>query len=126
MRAPVILHTISSFDQSTLEKSAIPILKGFALCIRSPSPLRNEITNTPDFWSTIQSVHGTSEAAASVFDLLENIVTTRPPAITADNYEAAVSLLNSFAVAGSVGAAGEQKLEKHGRKLKTARQTKPQ
>lgn len=121
-----MLHTLSSFDQSTLEKSAIPILKGLALCIKIPSPLRNEITNTPDFWSMIQSVHGTSEAAASVFDLLENIVTTRPPAITADNYEAAVSLLNSFAVAGSVGAADEQKLEKHGRKIKTARQTKPQ
>lgn len=45
--------------------------------------------------------------------------------MTADNYEAAVSLLNSFAVAGSVGAVDEQKLEKNARKSKTARQSKP-
>lgn len=126
VRAPVILHTISSFDQSTLEKSAIPILKGLALCIKAPSPLRNEITNTPDFWSTIQSVHGIPELAAGVFHLLDNIINSRPPAVTADNYEAAVSLLNSFAVAGSVGATVEQKLEKHGRKSRTSRQIKPQ
>lgn len=126
VRAPVILHTISSFDHSTLEKSAIPILRGLSLCIKKPSPLRNEITNTPDFWSTIQNVHDIPEAAASVFGLVENVVTTRPPAVTADNYEAAVSLLNSFAVAGSVGAIEEQKLDKIARKSKAARQTKPQ
>ncbi len=127
IRAPVILHTISSFDQSVLEKSAITILKGLALCIKNPTPLRNEITNTLDFWSTIQSIQGMPEAtaAAGVFELIENVVITRPSAVTADNYEAAVSLLNGFAVAGSVGAVDEQKSEKNSRKTKSARQPKP-
>lgn len=46
--------------------------------------------------------------------------------MTADNYEAAVSLLNRFAVAGSVGAVEEQKLERGTRRPKSGRQSKPQ
>ena len=116
---------ISSFDQSILERAAIPILDGLALCIKTPTPLRNEITNTPDFWSTVQSLHAKSEAAAGVFGLLENIVNVKPAAVTADNYEAAVSLLNDFATAGSIGAIEEQRSEKTTRKSKVTKPAKP-
>lgn len=116
---------ISSFDQSILEKVALPILKGLAICIKSPTPLRNEITNTPDFWSTIQILYTKSDAAAGVFGLLENIVAAKPPAVTADNYEAAVSLLNNFASAGSIGAIEEQRYEKTTRKPKVTKSAKP-
>jgi len=124
IRAPVILHTISSFDQSTLEKSASGFLKGLNLCIKDAGPLRNEITNTPDFWSTIRNVHSMPEAAARVFELLENVVAGKSPAVTADNYESAVSLLNSFASAGSVGAVIEQKRERNGTRPKPAKPSK--
>ena len=124
VRAPVILHTISSFDQPTLEKSAIAFLKGLNLCIKDPGPLRNEITNTPDFWSTIRSVQGIPEAAARVFELLENVVAAKSAAVTSDNYESAVSLLNGFASAGSVGAVIEQKHERNGPKAKPVKATK--
>lgn len=46
--------------------------------------------------------------------------------MTADNYEAAVSLLNGFAIAGSVGAVEEQKLERAARRPKSGRQSRPQ
>lgn len=46
--------------------------------------------------------------------------------MTADNYEAAVSLLNGFAVAGSVGAVEEQKLERGSRRPKSGRRSKSQ
>lgn len=116
---------ISSFNQSILEKVALPILQGLALCLQNPTPLRNEITNTPDFWSTIQILHAKPDAAAGVFRLLENIVATKPSAVTADNYEAAVSMLNSFAAAGSIGAIEEQRHEKISRKSKVLKSTKP-
>lgn len=48
-----------------------------------------------------------------------------PPAVTANNYEAAMSLLNSFASSGRVGAIEEQKHEKITRKPKAAKSAKP-
>lgn len=101
------------------------ILRGLAICIQNPTPLRNEITNTPDFWSIIESLHASSEGAAAVFELLNSIVTARSSTVTADNYEAAVSLLNKFATAGSVGAVVEQRHEKVARKSKPVKAAKP-
>lgn len=45
--------------------------------------------------------------------------------MTADNYEAAVSLLNKFATAGSVGAVVEQRYEKVGRRPNPSKAAKP-
>ena len=122
VRAPVILHTISSLDPSTMQKSALPILKGLAICMRGPRPLRNEIANTPDFWSTLRSLHVIVDAARSVFDLLVGIMADTPSAITADNYEFAVMALNDFATAGSAGAIVEQKRD---RNVRRSKQVKP-
>lgn len=116
IRAPVILHTISSLDPTTMEKSALPVLKGLALCMRGPRPLRNEIANTPDFWSTLRSLHLITDAASSVFELLVGIMADTPSAITADNYEFAVMALNDFATAGSAGAMVEQKRDRNVRR----------
>lgn len=108
-RAPVILHTISSLDRTAMEKAALPILKGLSLCLRGPRRLRNEIVNTQDFWSTIRAFHSIHEAAGEVFELSQGILEDSPSAITADNYEATVLLLNDFASAGSAGAMIEQR-----------------
>lgn len=91
----------------------MPILKGLSLCIETPSPLRNEITNTPDFWSIIRSLHTVPEAAGNAFDLVARVVAGQPPAVTADNYKETISLLNQYAAAGSVGAIVEQKRDKN-------------
>lgn len=125
VRAPVVLHTISSFEQPILEQAAGSILKGLAVCIRKTGPLRNEITNTPDFWSLLQSLHGNQEVAASVFGLIENTVAGQPPTVTADNYEPTVRLLNSFAMSGSVGAVIEQKRDKNARGPKNTKSARP-
>lgn len=94
----------------------MPILKGLTLCIRDPTPLRNEITSTPDFWSIIRSLHIIPEAAGKSFDLVAKVVYGPPPAVTADNYKETVSLLNRFAAAGSVGAVIEQKRDNYARR----------
>ena len=94
----------------------MPILKGLTLCIRDPTPLRNEITSTPDFWSIIRSLHEIPEAAGRTFDLVAKVVSGPPPAVTADNYKDTVSLLNRFAAAGSVGAMIEQKRDNYARR----------
>ncbi|KAL8831454.1 MAG: hypothetical protein Q9191_000865 [Dirinaria sp. TL-2023a] len=125
VRAPVVLHTISSFEQSVLEKAAAPILKGLAVCLRKTGPLRNEVTNTPDFWSLLQSLHDSQDVAGSVFALLENIAAGQPSAVTADNYEPTVGLLNAFATSGSVGAIIEQKRDKDARRQKPSKPAKP-
>ena len=132
IRAPVILHTISSLSPPILELSALEIMKGLTLCMRQPSPLRNEIANTPDFWSTIGGLHALQEAASLVFDLLVDIVKgtssedgveKKVSAVTAHNYEAVVALLKDFATAASVGAVFEQKRDKNQRRLKPIKQT---
>ena len=100
-------------------------MKGLAICIQEPSPLRNEMINTPDFWSLLQSLKGHSEVAPNVFELITKAVTSQPSSVNADNYEATVSLLNSFATAGSVGAVIEQKKDRNARRSKPTRASKP-
>ena len=123
VRAPVILHTIAGYDQAILEKSSEPILDGLKLCVQDPSPLRNEVINTPDFWSIIRSLHGLPEAAGKAFDLVAAVIAGQQVAVTADNYKDIISLLNAFAAAGSVGAVLEQSREKTARKKE--RSTRP-
>lgn len=121
----MVLHTISGLDPALLEKAAAPILKGLAVCTKRPSPLRNEITNTPDFWSVLQGLQDNAEVAAMVFDMVEASVASQPSAVTADNYEPTVKLLNSFATAASVGAVTEQKQDRSARKQKPSKPARP-
>ncbi|KAI9667680.1 MAG: GDP/GTP exchange factor for ARF [Bathelium mastoideum] len=121
IRAPVVLHTISSFDEELLKQSALPVLKGMFVCIQGPSGLRKEMATSPDFWVILHRLHRETEATPVVFDILEDVGTGSPSAITSDNYESAISLLNDFATAGSVGATQEQKRDEA---LKRGRQQK--
>lgn len=109
MRAPVVLHAISSFDQDILESTAVPVTEGLSKAITSDNALRVEITNSPDFWSILQRLHQHQEAGQMVFDILQSIVSFSPPAITSDNYESAVNLARDIATYGSVGALDEQR-----------------
>lgn len=108
IRAPVVLHSISSFRQDLLRQCAQPILKGVHGCISGPVQLRNEMASSPDFWSVLHILQPQAEAAALVFQISESVADGPNPAITPDNYEACVALLNAFATAGSVGARQEQ------------------
>ena len=125
VRAPVILHTISGFDHLMVETTASPVLKGLSACIVEPGSLRNEICSIPDFWSILQAHVALPEAAPLVFDLLGGVITGQSPAITADNYEPAVALLNGFATAGKIGAIIEQKRDRNARTQKPAKLAKP-
>ena len=124
VRAPVILHTISSYDQSILETAEREVTRGLALCLRHPSPLRSEMTNTPDFWLILRSLHTRVNVAGEIFNIVRNIVETKPTAVTADNYEATISLLTGFATAGSIGAAIEQQRDKRSPEQREKRQQK--
>ena len=108
MRTPVVLHALSSFDDAILVHTASSIIAGLSACLSSPTPLRNEITNSPDFWSILQRLRTHKTEAEHVFEILTNVAGSDPTAVTADNYEAAVSLANDFAAMGSVGAVLEQ------------------
>ena len=112
VRAPVILHTISNYEQATIEATEEQIAHGLEICVGKPSPLRNEITNTPDFWLLVRSLHNRPAVAGRIFDILSNVIEGKPATITADNYEASISALNNFAAAGSIGAAVEQQRDR--------------
>ncbi|KAK4062700.1 uncharacterized protein Triagg1_9818 [Trichoderma aggressivum f. europaeum] len=99
VNVPIFLHTISSLPQDLLLKTADIILSGLSICTRDPGPLRSEMMTSPDFWVILRVVSGDANAAAQIFDILERSTTGTPPAIMADNYEAAISLLNHFASA---------------------------
>ncbi len=102
----------------------MPILKGLGLCVQDVSPLRSEITNTPDFWSIIRSLQTIPEAAGNAFDLVARVAAGQTSAVTADNYKEIISLLNYYAAAGSVGAVIEQKRDKNPNTRKWEKPTK--
>ena len=87
-----------------LEQCAIPVIKGLGQCLRGPKPLRNEIVNTPDFWSILRRVGQIPDVAGETFDMLKNITEDSFSAVTADNYELVVLALNDYASRGSAGA----------------------
>ena len=105
---PVLLHAISSLPTEALGKASELVLAGVAACIEQPGPLRNEMMTSPDFWSILKTLARHPPSAASAFSILERGTTGSPPAIMAENYEAAVSLLNAFATAAHVPAPTEQ------------------
>ncbi|KAK6438732.1 GDP/GTP exchange factor for ARF [Oleoguttula sp. CCFEE 5521] len=108
IRAPVVLHAISSFRPELLKQCAQPILKGIYGCVSGPAELKKEMATSPDFWAVLHALRPQPEAAELAFQIAEAVATGATPAITADNYEPAVALLNAFATAGSVGARQEQ------------------
>lgn len=111
----MLLHTVSSFPKETLTKTAQLVLQGLKVCIDQPGPLRSEIMTSPDFWLILRTLSESSSVSPIVFDILEGGVTGTPSAIIADNYEAAIALLNDFATSARVGAVAEQKGEKRQR-----------
>ncbi|KAF3066536.1 hypothetical protein GL218_09031 [Daldinia childiae] len=115
VRAPVLLHAISSFPKETLVKTSQLVLQGLKLCIDQPGPLRSEIMTSPDFWLILRTLAGNPNASSTVFEILEGGVSGSPSAIIADNYEAAISLLNEYATAAKVGAVVQQKGERRQR-----------
>lgn len=125
MRVPVILHGISSFEQDTLESVAVPTIQGLSRCISEPGLLRNELTVSPDFWSILQRLHQHTEAATLVFELLQAIIVSVPPIVTADNYESAVGLANEFISAGSIGHIEERQRDALSRRSKAVKPSKP-
>lgn len=64
---------------------------------------------SPDFWVILRTLATKPESAALVFGILERGTTGSPPAIMADNYEAAITLLNDFATAANPHKQGEQR-----------------
>lgn len=109
VRVPIVLHAISKFDQELLKQAGPYVGKGLSLCLRGPPGLRNEIVNSPDFWSILHNLHSVPETAPDVFGMLQNLLEDASSTLTADNYEPILSLLNDFGAAGSVGALSEQR-----------------
>jgi golgi-specific brefeldin A-resistance guanine nucleotide exchange factor 1 len=126
MRAPVVLHAISSFDDTTIDFTAPAIVNGLKKCIAGAESLRKEITNSPDFWSIMHRLHQHKDEAESVFKLLHAIAESQPTIVTADNYESTIELANDFASAASVGALQEQRKDAARRGGKASKQTNSQ
>jgi brefeldin A-resistance guanine nucleotide exchange factor 1 len=126
IRAPVLLHTFSSFNDALLQECAQPILKGLTDCCKGPNALRSELAGSPDFWTILNRLAGVPDAAGDVFQLVEDLTTSSQPGITADNYEAAIALLNEFATAAQVGAREEQSHDQAARRGKVQKPKKPE
>ncbi|RYP58146.1 hypothetical protein DL769_009081 [Monosporascus sp. CRB-8-3] len=119
--SPVLLHTISTFPKDILARTSQLVLQGLKICIDQPGPLRSEIMTSPDFWVILRTLSENPTSSPIVFEILEGGVSGSPSAIIADNYEAAISLLNVFASAAKNGVPAEQKSDK---RPKTARPQK--
>lgn len=112
IRVPILLHTVSSFPPEILRKTSKLVLQGLKICIEEPGPLRNEMMTSPDFWSILRNLATVHQVAPIVFDILETGVKPPSTAIMADNYEAAIHLLNQFASAASATVAKEPKVDR--------------
>ncbi|TGZ84125.1 Sec7-domain-containing protein [Ascodesmis nigricans] len=113
LNPPIVLHSVTALENTTLEKSAHSIIKGLGKCVRgSSSPLRNSIINSPDFWVLLRALLTDQEIVEDVFSVLSFIADDAPHNVTSDNYLAAVSLLNDFASEASIGSNYEQKADK--------------
>lgn len=112
IRVPILLHAVSSFPPEILKKTSKLVLQGLKLCIDEPGPLRNEIMTSPDFWAILRNLSTVSQVAPLVFEILETGVNPPSTAIMADNYEAAITLLNNFASAASATVTKEPKLDR--------------
>ena len=71
---------------------------------------------SPDFWVILRTLASNSDSAPAVFEILESGVSGTPSAIIADNYEAAIGLLNEFASMASIGAIEEQRADSTAKK----------
>ena len=116
MRTPVVLHAISSFDDVTIDHSAVSVITGLSRVISSAEPLKTELANSPDFWSILHRLHRHKDHSQDVFGILDMTVKADPPIVTAENYESAVSLANDFATAASAKAAQEQRRDPDSRR----------
>lgn len=123
IRAPVLLHTVSSFSPDNLKKTSKLVLQGLKLCVDEQGPLRNETMTSPDFWAILRNLASEKTSAPTVFEILETGVSPSSTAIMADNYEAAIGLLNDFASAASVTVAKEPKVDPRRQPRKPARPT---
>jgi golgi-specific brefeldin A-resistance guanine nucleotide exchange factor 1 len=101
VNVPYLLHSVSSLPKPLLDKAAEPLLAGLAPCLDQPGSLRSEMMTSPDFWSILRILARSRESAGPVFEILEKGSTGNPPAIMADNYEAAIGLLSDFASASA-------------------------
>jgi golgi-specific brefeldin A-resistance guanine nucleotide exchange factor 1 len=99
VNVPFLLHTISGFPKEIVGKTASLVLLGLKGCTDEPGPLRSEMMTSPDFWAILRTLAGRSGSAPVVFGILERGTTGSPSSIMADNYEAAIALLNEFATA---------------------------
>jgi len=88
-----------------LHSCSQPILAGLSDCCKGPNALRSELAGSPDFWTILSRLSSVPDSAGDVFALVEDVTSS---SITADNYEAAIALLNEFATAAQVGAREEQ------------------
>lgn len=104
---PYLLHSIATLPQNVLAKTADLALAGLTVCIDQPGPLRSEMMTSPDFWKLLHTLSKNPKSAAMVFGILERGTSGNPPAIMADNYEAAVGLLNEFATAAGPRSVSE-------------------
>ena len=124
MRVPFVLHWISHLDQSVLESTAIPTIRSLSMCVSQPGPLRNEVTDSPDFWAILRKLHQHEEAGPLVFDLLQLTIESNPPIVTAHNYEFVVGLADSFISDGSVGFVDELRNDAQVRRSKGSKPLK--
>ncbi|KAK3398501.1 hypothetical protein B0T20DRAFT_411273 [Sordaria brevicollis] len=111
IRVPILLHTVSLFSKDILIKTSPLVLRGLKECTEKPCALKSEMMTSPDFWVILRTLATNSDSAPAVFEILESGVSGTPSAIIADNYEAAIGLLNEFASMASIGAIEEQRAD---------------
>ena len=64
---------------------------------------------SPDFWALLKTLAARRDQSQAAFTVLERGIGGSPPAILAENYEAAISLLGNFASASRTAMSSKPK-----------------
>ena len=110
VNVPILLHTLSSLPEDTLAQTAPLILQGLRSCVEEPGPVRSEVMTSPDFWALLRMLAARKDSSQEAFTVLERSIGGSPPAILAENYEAAISLLSDFASASRAATSSNPKV----------------
>ena len=134
MRAPVVLHAVSSFNDAVLDQTATAVVQGLSACVELPGPLRAETIASPDFWSLLQRLHQHKTEADKVLAILEKLTQESSPqdvnvmkGITADSYAPALALATSLTTAAAMpGSIIEQRRDLAHKRGQKPRPPKPE
>lgn len=98
-----MIQDLAALDDAILQRTAVPIAYGLLGCLRVDSAIP-QIASSTETFDLVSKINMHPDAASLIFE----IVSLLSSAVSSDNYESMIKILDGFASAGQVGAEDER------------------